>query len=595
MPGKRSLRQGGVSAKRARVNRAKSLIAPRKEYARLKDVPFPPSVAALGHVLQLVDKFLMPPEEAVMEAAAVGDTGEIRRLALKFPHCKAQRALVVAATYNHVASAKALLSRFFYDHGEIVDQGGTRSVLVDAVKAAGSNGRLAVFKLLLNECFNAMIPWQSSHLAWATAARAFSEAAGRGHLNVVRYLLQFADGKGRGGRIDGYNALAQAISGGHKRVVHVLMQRAGSPRELEKAFVAAVKMNQPKLAEEIYKKYDEMATDEPLIISLAHSGEVDAVKYLYEHGRDDVKLISKAFVRVAKRRTDSDDMLIFLFETGHVSSDAFDKALVAAASASWGSERTVKYLCGKQQASTQAMNSAFTATVDASVTGVLLENGEVSDEAIITAFKNAAGCATTSHSSYYSHSKEKTKMFELLYKTNSIPTKVFGEAYVVAAKAGRYKLVQLMRDDNRLSPDMMNEAFAVAAANGSTELMELLYDEQISHEAIFTAFTTAASQDHLNVVGDIVKIFSVKATFEQDLHQRAFTSAAANGQLEVLEILCESKTSEWAFEVLKEALDAAKNGSVRNCIRRTFCNQLFNPSRSRRLGAVMELLGRFSD
>ncbi|GMF11965.1 unnamed protein product [Phytophthora lilii] len=110
-----------------------------------------------------------------------------------------------------------------------------------------------------------------------------------------------------------------------------------------------------------------------------------------------------------------------------------------------------------------------------------------------------------------------------------------------------------MRDGSRLSRHMMNDAFAITVDKESVELIKLLRDERLTQEAIIKAFNTAASRGNLNVVREIVKIFATKPrASEQDHIQRAFITAARKELMEVLKILIEAKTGEWAFEVLKE-------------------------------------------
>ncbi|GMF11966.1 unnamed protein product [Phytophthora lilii] len=259
MPGKRSRHQGGAPAKKARVHRAKP---PLQVLPRLKDVQFPPSIAARAHVLQLVDEFLMSPKEAVVAAAEEGNADEIRRLASTL---------------------------FLHDRDGAIADLYTWDALAKAINAASSHGCVAVLKLLMKEVFKAMRSWNSTLPAWDIAGRAFSEAAANGCLNVVKYLIRLAEDKGYNGRIEAFDALARAICGGDKHVVELLMERAGSQSELEKAFVAAIEVYQPYCAEKIREKYAGFETDLNLFTRLALTEKLNAVKYLYD---TDVTMLS---------------------------------------------------------------------------------------------------------------------------------------------------------------------------------------------------------------------------------------------------------------------------------------------------------------
>lgn len=80
--------------------RARTSPTAAEEYERLKDATFPVGITALPHVMKQIDRLLMTPEEALVDAAATADMEWLSSL-LRKSNCAAGRALVAAASRGH--------------------------------------------------------------------------------------------------------------------------------------------------------------------------------------------------------------------------------------------------------------------------------------------------------------------------------------------------------------------------------------------------------------------------------------------------------------------------------------------------------------
>lgn len=122
----------------------------------------------------------------------------------------------------------------------------------------------------------------------------------------------------------------------------------------------------------------------------------NAVKYLYNRGENDPVVVGEAFVSAA--RYGFIDTVEFLLGTNRVLPGAVSDAVVVAAHSPMSNIHTMKFLCSKKQATPSSIDRAFVATSSVELLKFLYENECVSDEAIVTVFKNASGWGETARS-----------------------------------------------------------------------------------------------------------------------------------------------------------------------------------------------------
>ncbi|KAE8982455.1 hypothetical protein PF011_g21606 [Phytophthora fragariae] len=242
------------------------------------------------------------------------------------------------------------------------------------------------------------------------------------------------------------SALARAISGGHKVVVEYLLILEGCSWDFRAAFVAAVDAGDKALADRIYVQTPEK---DELFIMLSCRGNLDALKYLYETGHNDAKLIGQAFVKTTN--WEGNDTLEFLLGTGRVSSEAFEKGFETAVESAWDRVNMVQFFLDKKRASAKAINKAFVVVQDSDILKMLLEREHIWDESIRAVFEQATG----NLSEYDSRRGQSgVRIIKLLHVKDCIPSNMIGKAFVVAAEKGQSDLVALLRRDGRISARM---------------------------------------------------------------------------------------------------------------------------------------------
>ncbi|EGZ18948.1 hypothetical protein PHYSODRAFT_453388, partial [Phytophthora sojae] len=170
--------------------------------------------------------------------------------------------------------------------------------------------------------------------------------------------------------------------------------------------------------------------------------------------------VGEAFVSAA--RYGFIDTVEFLLGTNRVLPGAVSDAVVVAAHSPMSNIHTMKFLCSKKQATPSSIDRAF--------------NECVSDEAIVTVFKNASGWGRDC--SFFRFDARSVKIVKLLYQDSRVPGDVVGRALVQAACSGQAEVVALLLHDMRISAELRSEAFAMAAICENGDLMVSLFDKQ---------------------------------------------------------------------------------------------------------------------
>ncbi|KAE9041692.1 hypothetical protein PR002_g4323 [Phytophthora rubi] len=541
---------------------------PPSPYPRLKGAHLPPKIRALPHILQQIDVFLMTDDEAAIEAARTGLAEWLDDLIPEVDDRTVTNAILEASTHGHIACVEVLTD-------EYEDRGITAytswETLQEAIEAAAANGHLEVLNHLLSTVCPGSDTLRKAELCGTTRG-ALGVAAEGGHLDVVKFMVEYAkvtDYPGHEMLGSECSALARAISGGHKVVVEYLLNLEGCSWDFRAAFVAAVDAGDKALADRIYVQTPEK---DELFIMLSCRGNLDALKYLYETGHNDAKLIGQAFVKTTN--WEGNDTLEFLLGTGRVSSEAFEKGFETAVESAWDRVNMVQFLLDKKRASAKAINKAFVVVQDSDILKMLLEREHIWDESIRAVFEQATG----NLSEYDSRRGQSgVRIIKLLHVKDCIPSNMIGKAFVVAAEKGQSDLVALLRRDGRISARMVGAAFAGSATRKKSDMVMSLYDTTISPDAILAAFSNAAAQERLRNVKKLVKLFSDHDLVPQEFKHKAFVIAARLQYDTPLQILCESGPDYWPLTILKEALAASREDEVKNLIRKVICDQLYDP------------------
>ncbi|KAF4138702.1 Ankyrin repeats domain-containing protein [Phytophthora infestans] len=492
---------------------------------------------------------IMTPDEAAIEAA---------------------HAFVEAAGSGHVGIVAKLY--IYVDPSKVR---GAVPKVVNAITRAATNGHLNVIQFLLSKTkdkatFKGLIP-------------AFDTAAEKGHLSIVKFMVNHANLHCYHywvlGRFRLVDALSCAITSKHTEVVEYLLSLSGSEFHwnFKAALMAAIHADQKYLVRRIYELYPTTIFCEiNLFVDLARDDlYLRGVIYLYVNGWDDMILLGDAFVAAASGG--AVEMLQVFLNTGRILEGLFDKAFETA----FESEGAVDFLYAKKRASSSAINRAFTLTKSLSRIKFLLENEQISDDAICAAFSKACKAEPT-----YSNQSNKTEnrmhIVRYLGKLDCIPPEVFSDAFAYAAKYSDPEIRDYLRGDARLSPDMV---FLNAAVCGLSKMMKSVYDvKKISPKTILAAFIKCSGFHCIYMPQRLVEYLCAKHHVPQAIRLSAFVHSAKFGYEWALEELYDCEDGNLPLVVLKKALAEAWDDTSKNFIREIICDQLFDGNVACRCG-----------
>lgn len=267
----------------------------------LQEVLLPPKIAALSHVVSLLDSFLQTPEEALVKAAATGQESQARRILDKFKCQVPAEAVVAAASHGHMALVFMLLIQYIQENEEawdvmkaaataaavsgylavveyflpgIVAYGSeTRDAeaprtLREMIVSAARNGHLGVVEKLLPETigFDQVNGVYDKYEGWREA---LNESAAAGQLAVVQFLVEHAVAGEYTSRYgdESPDALSRAMTAGQDEVVSFLLLHTKERfAKLEFAFAGAVDRQDQRLADNICEIYRELKGQDSLFL-----------------------------------------------------------------------------------------------------------------------------------------------------------------------------------------------------------------------------------------------------------------------------------------------------------------------------------------
>ncbi|KAF4033546.1 Ankyrin repeats (3 copies) [Phytophthora infestans] len=160
----------------------------KRQVKRFKGATFPAKVTALSPVMKLINRFLMGPNSAIMDAALTSHVSWLNQLLGRFK-CDVSRWLVAAAVKGH----RNVVNRLLVPPRNWKEPPNT--VIARAAVVAGGAGHLEMTALLLNQNELNVTSLRNDierNYAHTTARTVLSTAAANGHQNVVQYMVQRA-------------------------------------------------------------------------------------------------------------------------------------------------------------------------------------------------------------------------------------------------------------------------------------------------------------------------------------------------------------------------------------------------------------------
>ncbi|ETP44495.1 hypothetical protein F442_08916 [Phytophthora nicotianae P10297] len=489
---------------------------------------FPSEIQALPHVLKLIETMLLTPDEAITEAAKTGQSEWAQQILRRF-ECDTSEAFYQAAIRGDSVITEILLDKFLrYMNEQAIQK--TEQAMQRAAKAAAEIGQLQIVQLLFSEIYI----YRRAFTPMITAARDILDTAtASGSLEVVKYMVNHAVSRQY---MDEYSifpegdTLTRAIMGGQMEVVDFLLKYRGLRWNLRKAFLAAMDRGDKELTERIYNIYPQQFHNNSLFAYVAASGNLEAVKYLYNNGHDDEESVGKALKGAGGCKTGV-EILKFLLDTGRVTQSAIDEAFQRAARQENMDVVTLVY--NTKLVSQQGINRAFATVKNVAAMRLMYDNEKISERSLLRAFK-----LSTSRNGVHT-----VEILKFLYKEKCISSDLISNAFVAAVRNQQTELVHILRDDTRVTDQALSSAFGIAAIRDDTALVKLLYDYQrVSHGSLLKAFREATRHGRLEMAKVIVAFLFDEQHVPLVFKHRAFVLAVRLGFKPVVLLLCERKT-----------------------------------------------------
>jgi hypothetical protein len=415
------------TSKRRRVSASPAAQPVKNE--RIAGVAFPSPILALPHVLERIDTLLMEPAEAVRAAVTTGQVKWLREIMSTYGNSVASAdMLVVAASKGYETVVRHLLSVFSTAERRVYWK-----MILPAMVAAGEDGRVGVLKVLMEALkIETIQAYFDREEVRTEVEKAFGQAAGRGHLNVVTFLVQHLTERLHDPAF-GKRSLSRAISGGHTDVIEFLLRVRvdGFDWDLPHAFTIAVDTKQTELAVQLYEGHP-LYKGEDLFVCLARGGNTAAVEFLHQKLSSNVELLDAALLAAAEN--DKSDVAALLIATERISSDAVARSFVVAARHQ--SSFLVKYSLANYELSPETIGAAFVRAAEYDqfrLVQTLYDEHRVLAEAVLEAF-NKTSWSSTQHTLEY--------------------------------------LVELLSDESRILPEFKYKAFVSAAARRNTKSLQ---------------------------------------------------------------------------------------------------------------------------
>ncbi|KAF4138087.1 Ankyrin repeats domain-containing protein [Phytophthora infestans] len=488
----------------------------RCPYKKLKDVHFPVAVSALPHVLAAIYDFATSPEAATISAIQNKQQDRYNDLKARFGFEGLGKTMAFAAEMG-LLDVVQFIMEVDGNYSENEEDSGDDFISWeskrDAATVAASKGHLSIVQYLYPEIIfreydsddeDADLPYQGE--IFKAAWDVLTNAAENGHLETVQFAVQDAKRNNYWHWYDPTHdstALTQASANGHVSVVKFLLEDQENAWDIAKPFAAAATQGKQQVANMLYEAYSLRYGD--LFVKMSTNGSLEGVKFLLNTS------MSLNFYSVQERYR-----LGYLTKGSRWLRDLENSALTQ--------------LFGYKRASAQAISNALEKAGSLGVFQFLSVNIDVSDAAIIAAFKHAALYGTTVETikSFSSEiSRQCIEIVNALYMKDCIPAEV------------------------------MSEAFAWTAFKQPIEVAIAMYTKHpVSREAVGRAFLNAVN-DKRGL--DLVKFLTENKLVDQNFLDEGVKAAAMSGRKRVVRIMYANTT--WHSSV---ALELTRTVASRN-------------------------------
>ncbi|KAF1783330.1 Ankyrin repeat-containing domain [Phytophthora cactorum] len=409
------------------------------QYERLKHIKFPAAISALPHIMKHIDLLLMTMDEAAIEAATTGDWDWMDELLARHDCFDDIEAITRPAVANgHLDVVQLLMPAFFGYHGEM-DIYNWENVLKMAAVAAIMGISMCLIGAL---------------------QRVFEEAAGNGHVDVVKMMVE-RNCEGIHYLRSKKDALSRAILGLQLEMADFLLVSLESAKSLR----SSDKHKTASLVQKIVEAYGPRRKDSILLVELAMIGSKDSVEYLYNHGHNAAALVSQAVISAAEWGCTG--VVEVLLDVANISPDTVDKAFEAAADGSFRAIDTLEFLLKRKRVASEVIDRVFRSSRRADVVTLLYNREKISDESISAALLTNGDF----------RGQDQLDIFNLFYKLPHISSDVVGKLFVSAISHFRPKLIEILRNDARLTSDAISEAFVKAAEIDDASMIQALYNK----------------------------------------------------------------------------------------------------------------------
>ncbi|KAE9097888.1 hypothetical protein PF010_g15778 [Phytophthora fragariae] len=423
---------------------------------------FPPKLYALPHVMEQIWRCLLSLQESVMETSKANDLEWLKQLLAK-EDCDVSDAVIYNASQGKMEAVKLLLPYMHEDWGFELKEGMWQT-LETAIDAASEHAQIDIVRLLLlKEDENDEIVW-----------KVISTAAKKGNIDMLHVATEIVDTLFGGTEKDQRaGVLLQAILTGQTAAATYLINRYYREWSLADALEFALVCDLSAVADCMYEavavKEGYRESVEDFYVYLTDDGHLEALKYMYNRGLDNSKLVGNAFVSAG--RSNEVQAMKMLLDTDKVSDQAFKDAFWYASRN--GKKEAVVFLCASKRVSAEAITFAFESAGSLAISELLYKKLQNPVEATKTAFRNAT-CLGRGYIYRFMLAANRIAVVKFLISTGHVPAESIVEAFLSAHRICHFEIVKALVDEPCISVQIAREALQRATDNGQAEIAELL-------------------------------------------------------------------------------------------------------------------------
>ncbi|KAF4030426.1 hypothetical protein GN244_ATG17807 [Phytophthora infestans] len=323
----------------------------RTRYKTFRDTNFPSNLRSLPHVLNEIENFLLPPEEAMVEAASTNQLDWLKSLVDRYDS-HVLDAVLLAARLEDIGSLE-LLTPHMFDSNEL--KGGAWDVCRIAIHTAAKSRSCDVVRFLLSLV-------DSADECRQMARTVVGIAAARGYLDILLIAADTADTADTADVELSINsigfALSLAICGKQSEAAIFLVSRYYRILDLSEGLEKALIYGMGQVADCIYgviTKQDNETPFEDFFVNLAGDGYANAIEFLYRRGHKETKLLGYALDNAVC--ADQMEVLRMILNTERVTQDRIGETLLIAAR--HGKFSPVEFLVQNSRISDRQTKKAF--------------------------------------------------------------------------------------------------------------------------------------------------------------------------------------------------------------------------------------------